>query len=64
MDAMRADMGGAACVMASIYTAARLKLPINIKGTAFTTLSLKNVFLILETIFELLFITNRIFGLH
>ena len=32
MDAMRADMGGAACVMASIYTAARLKLPINLKG--------------------------------
>ena len=31
MDAMRADMGGAACVMVSIYTAARLKLPINLK---------------------------------
>merc|ERR1712004_288598 len=30
MDAMRADMGGAACVLASIYTAARLQLPINI----------------------------------
>merc|ERR1712012_361443 len=30
MDAMRADMGGAACVLASIYTAARLQLPINL----------------------------------
>ena len=34
MDAMRADMGGAACVLASIYSAARLKLPINIRGTS------------------------------
>merc|ERR1711976_116201 len=32
MDEMRADMGGAACTLASIYTAARLKLPINIMG--------------------------------
>ena len=32
MDQMRADMGGGACVLASFYTAARLKLPINIKG--------------------------------
>jgi aminopeptidase len=32
MDEMRADMGGAACSIAAIYTAARLQLPINIKG--------------------------------
>jgi len=32
MDEMRADMGGAACSIASIYAAARLQLPINIKG--------------------------------
>lgn len=32
MDAMRADMGGAATVCASIVTAAALKLPINIIG--------------------------------
>merc|ERR1712038_1382040 len=30
MDHMRADMGGAACVLASIYTAARMQLPINL----------------------------------
>ncbi|XP_035516783.1 cytosol aminopeptidase [Morone saxatilis] len=34
MDAMRADMGGAATVCASIVTAAALKLPINIIGLA------------------------------
>lgn len=32
MDAMRADMGGAATVCASVITAAALKLPINIIG--------------------------------
>ena len=32
MDHMRADMGGAACVLASIYTAARMQLPINLMG--------------------------------
>jgi len=32
MDEMRADMGGGACTLASIYTAARLQLPINIKA--------------------------------
>jgi len=30
MDEMRADMGGAACVLSAVYTAARLKLPVNI----------------------------------
>ncbi|XP_003972525.2 cytosol aminopeptidase [Takifugu rubripes] len=34
MDAMRADMGGAATVCASVVTAAALKLPINIIGLA------------------------------
>ncbi|KAG9339843.1 hypothetical protein JZ751_022345 [Albula glossodonta] len=34
MDAMRADMGGAATVCSSIVTAAALKLPINIIGLA------------------------------
>uniref|UniRef100_A0A669EJZ1 Cytosol aminopeptidase n=1 Tax=Oreochromis niloticus TaxID=8128 RepID=A0A669EJZ1_ORENI len=34
MDAMRADMGGAATVCASIVTAASLKLPVNIIGLA------------------------------
>lgn len=32
MDKMRADMGGAACTVGSIFTAAALRLPINIKG--------------------------------
>lgn len=32
MDEMRADMGGAACVVATIQAAARLKLPLNIVG--------------------------------
>ncbi|KAB7506841.1 Cytosol aminopeptidase [Armadillidium nasatum] len=32
MDKMRADMGGAACTVGSIFTAASLKIPINIKG--------------------------------
>ncbi|XP_054264380.1 cytosol aminopeptidase-like isoform X2 [Macrosteles quadrilineatus] len=32
MDAMRADMGGAACVVATLHAAARLKLPLNIIG--------------------------------
>lgn len=34
MDAMRADMGGAATVCASVITAAALKLPVNIIGLA------------------------------
>lgn len=36
MDAMRADMGGAATVCASIVTAAALKLPVNIIGELLT----------------------------
>lgn len=32
MDALRGDMGGAACTLASIYTAARLGLAINVMG--------------------------------
>ncbi|XP_013420572.1 cytosol aminopeptidase-like [Lingula anatina] len=32
MDEMRADMGGAACTLGAIYAAAKLRLPINIKG--------------------------------
>lgn len=36
MDAMRADMGGAATVCASIVTAAALKLPVNIIGEVST----------------------------
>lgn len=32
MDEMRSDMGGGACVLASLYTAARLQLPINLMG--------------------------------
>ena len=36
MDLMRADMGGGACTLASIYTAARLQLPINVKGKLVT----------------------------
>lgn len=35
MDAMRADMGGAATVCASVVTAAALKLPVNIIGEIF-----------------------------
>lgn len=41
MDAMRADMGGAATVCASIITAAALNLPVNIIGG----LPLSNLFL-------------------
>ena len=33
MDEMRADMGGAACVVSSIQAAASLAIPINVKGT-------------------------------
>lgn len=36
MDAMRADMGGAATVCSSIVTAAALRLPINIIGKVST----------------------------
>ncbi|KAK3851450.1 hypothetical protein Pcinc_041900 [Petrolisthes cinctipes] len=32
MDKMRADMGGAACTVGAIYAAAKLNIPINIKG--------------------------------
>ena len=32
MDAMRADMGGAACTLSAVYTAAKLRIPINIIG--------------------------------
>jgi len=32
MDEMRADMGGAACVVATFKAVAALKLPINIRG--------------------------------
>lgn len=32
MDEMRADMGGAACVLSAIYGAAKLKLPLNVIG--------------------------------
>jgi leucyl aminopeptidase len=32
MDEMRADMGGAACVLATLKAAATLKIPINIRG--------------------------------
>ncbi|MCL4116207.1 UNVERIFIED_CONTAM: hypothetical protein GTU68_023426 [Idotea baltica] len=32
MDLMRGDMGGAACTVGSIFTAASLRIPINIKG--------------------------------
>lgn len=35
MDAMRADMGGAATVCSAIVTAAALKLPLNIIGKCF-----------------------------
>ena len=31
MDKMRADIGGAACVTGCLYSAAKLKLPINLK---------------------------------
>lgn len=33
MEEMRGDMGGGACVLASIYAAATLRLPVNVKGT-------------------------------
>lgn len=32
MDKMRGDMGGAACTLATILTAAKLKLPLYLKG--------------------------------
>jgi leucyl aminopeptidase len=37
MDQMKGDMGGAACVIASMAVAARLKLPINLVGLVPTT---------------------------
>ena len=45
MDEMRADMGGGACVLASIYTAARLKLPINIKGNVSLNVQARDAFM-------------------
>ena len=36
MDKMRGDMGGAACTLATIRSAAMLKLPLHIKGFNFT----------------------------
>jgi hypothetical protein len=49
MDEMRADMGGAACVVATIKAAASLKLPINIRGKFYLSITLhkfknKNMF--------------------
>ncbi|XP_023213838.1 cytosol aminopeptidase-like, partial [Centruroides sculpturatus] len=32
MDLMRADMGGAACIIGAVYAVASLKIPINIVG--------------------------------
>jgi len=32
MDKMRGDMGGAACTLATILTAANLRLPLHLKG--------------------------------
>lgn len=32
MDEMRADMGGAACVLATLLSVAQLELPINVTG--------------------------------
>lgn len=32
MDEMRADMGGAACVVATLYAVSQLKLPVNVIG--------------------------------
>jgi len=49
MDEMRADMGGAACVVATIKAAAALKLPINIRGISFDFLSFS---LAIEKIFQ------------
>ena len=34
MDEMRADMGGAACVLATLLSVAQLELPINVTGTS------------------------------
>ena len=33
MDKMRGDMGGAACTLATILTAAKLGLPLYLKGS-------------------------------
>ena len=32
MDAMRADMGGGACTLASMYGVAKLRLPVNVRA--------------------------------
>ena len=40
MDKMRGDMGGAACTLATIRTAAMLKLPLHIKGFNFTNFTI------------------------
>lgn len=36
MDKMRADMGGAACVVGTVFGVTKLQLPINLKGWNFT----------------------------
>lgn len=41
MDEMRADMGGAACVVATMLSVAQLELPINMIGRSFKKASLK-----------------------
>ena len=44
MDEMRGDMGGAACVVATIYAASVLKLNVNIVGMSSILLSLLYIF--------------------
>lgn len=58
MDAMRADMGGAATVCASVVTAAALKLPINIIGGFCDTVKLELGFIdnFCKSIFNYFFI--------
>lgn len=38
MDEMRADMGGAACVVSTVLAASKLQLPINLTGKVFPSL--------------------------
>lgn len=61
MDAMRADMGGAATVCAAVVTAAALKLPINIIGRFYDRGQLDIVNTNLRLHFQMFFFSTSFF---
>ena len=58
MDAMRADMGGAATVCAALVTAVALKLPINIIGEPVESSMDESVDVSISSIFLFLLLYN------